>query len=117
MRHCRLYYYWGELMANLNNSIKIGKNIKNIRQELGLTQEEFAEKLNINSQFLSQVETGRTGISIDNAINICNTANCSSVQLFKGITKAPDIIDKYELLSQRDKLVINQMIVYLLNTK
>ena len=44
-------------MANLDNSIIIGRNIKNIRKDLDLTQEDFAEKLNINAQFLSQVET------------------------------------------------------------
>lgn len=72
-------------MANLDNNIIIGRNIKNIRKDLDLTQEDFAEKLNINAQFLSQVETGKAGISIDNAINICNTANCSSIKLFKDL--------------------------------
>ena len=104
-------------MANLDNSIIIGRNVKNIRKELDLTQEEFAEKLDINAQFLSQVENGKTGISIDNAINICNTAKCSSNKLFKGIIKSPDIIENYELLSDRDKFVINKMITVLLNAE
>lgn len=104
-------------MPNLDNSIIIGRNIKDIRKSLNQTQEEFAEKLNINAQFLSQVENGKVGISIDNAINICNTANCSSNKLFKDLIKSPDIIDNYELLTDRDKSVINQMIMYLLNTK
>ena len=95
----------------------LGQNIKNIRKSLNLTQEDFAEKLNLNPNFISQIETGKIGISIDNAINICNTAKCSSVNLFKGLINSPDIIDKYELLSNRDKSVINQMITYLLNTK
>ena len=69
-------------MANLDSSIIIGRNIKNIRKDLDLTQEDFAEKLNINAQFLSQVETGKAGISIDIVINICNTANCASIRLF-----------------------------------
>lgn len=104
-------------MPNLDNSIIIGRNIRDIRKSLNQTQEEFAEKLNINSQFLSQVENGKVGISIDNAINICNTANCSSNKLFKDLIKSPDIIDNYELLTDRDKSVINKMIIYLLNTK
>ena len=79
-------------MANLDNSIIIGRNIKNIRKDLDLTQE-------------------------DNAINICNTANCSSIRLFKDLIKSPDIIDQYELLTDRDKSVINKMITVLLNTK
>ena len=104
-------------MANLDNSIIIGQNVREIRKNLNLTQEEFAEKLNINAQFLSQIETGKAGISIDNAINICNTANCSSNILFKTLIKSPDNIDKYELLTDRDKSVINEMIKILLDTK
>ena len=102
---------------NSTGNAILGQNIKEIRKGLNMTQEEFAEQLNINPQFLSQVETGKVGISIDNAINICQTANCSSVNLFKGIINTPNIIDKYELLSERDKSVINQMIIYLLNAK
>ena len=104
-------------MANLDNSTIIGRNIKNIRKDLDLTQEDFAEQLNINAQFLSQIETGKAGISLDNAINICNTAKCSSTKLFKYLIKSPDIIDKYELLTDRDKSVINKMISVLLSTK
>ena len=98
--------------TNSTGNKVLGQNVKDIRKSLNLTQEEFAEKLNLNSNFISQI-----GISIDNAINICNTANCSSVNLFKGLVNSPNIIDKYELLSNRDKSVINQMITYLLNTK
>lgn len=104
-------------MTNLDNSIIVGQNVREIRKNLNLTQEEFAEKLNINAQFLSQIETGKAGISIDNAINICNTANCSSNKLFKTLIKSPDNIDKYELLTDRDKSVINEMIKILLDTK
>ena len=104
-------------MTNLDNSIIVGQNVREIRKNLNLTQEEFAEKLNINAQFLSQIETGKAGISIDNAINICNTAKCSSNKLFKTLIKSPDNIDNYELLSDRDKNVINEMIKILLDTK
>ncbi len=104
-------------MANPENSIIIGQNVKKIRKKLNLTQEEFAEQLDINTQFLSQIENGKVGISIDNAIKICNTAKCSSNILFKELIKFPDIIEKYELLTNRDKNIINEMISVLLNTK
>ncbi len=103
--------------TNVTGNKLLGQNVRDIRKSLNLTQEEFAEKLNLNPNFISQIETGKVGISIDNAINICNTANCSSVNLFKGLINSPDIIDKYELLNKRDKSVINQMITYLLNIK
>ncbi len=107
-------------MIQKNNStgnITLGQNIRDIRKNLNLTQEEFSEKLNINPQFLSQIETGKVGISIDTAINICKIANCSSTILFKGIINSSNISDNYELLNDRDKSVINQMIIYLLNSK
>lgn len=104
-------------MANLNNSIIIGQNVRDIRKSLNLTQEEFAEKLNINPQFVSQIETGKVGISIDNAINICNTTNSSPSFLFKNLIKTNNYIDKYELLTDRDKFVINELMEALLKTK
>jgi len=99
------------------DNIILGKNIKEIRKKLGLTQEELAEKLDVNFQYLSKVENGKVGISIDNAIKICKIAGCSSVCLFKDILKSPNTNDQYELLEERDKSIIDQMIVYLLNTK
>lgn len=104
------------IIDNSTGNPILGQNIKEIRNGLHLTQEEFAEQLNINWQFLSKVENGKVGISLDTAINICNCAKCSPVQLFKNIINSPNIIDKYELLSERDKFVINQMINCLLNT-
>ncbi len=107
-------------MKNEDNSQKnviLGQNIKDIRKSLDLTQEEFSEKLGINPQFLSQVETGKVGISLDNAINICKIGNCSSVNLFKGIIESSNITDQYELLNDRDKTIIQQMIACMLNTK
>lgn len=102
---------------NSTSNTILGQNLKEIRKELQLTQEEFAEKLSLNPQFLSQIETGKVGISVDTVINICNTAKCSSVNLFKGLINSPNIIDKYELLSDRDKSVVDQMIIYLLSIK
>lgn len=40
--------------------VKISKNIKKLRQEKGLTQEAFAERLNLTRQAVSSWETGRT---------------------------------------------------------
>lgn len=104
-------------MDNSTGNAILGQNVKAIRESLDLTQEDFAEQLNLNPQFISQVETAKVGISIDTAINICNLANCSSANLFKGLINSPNTIDQYELLSERDKFVINQMITCLLNAK
>lgn len=105
-----------EIDNNAYNMI-LGQNVREIRKSMNLTQEEFAEELNLNPQFISQVETGKAGISVETIINICNFAKCSSANLFYNLIEAPSISDKYELLNERDKSIINQIITYLLNTK
>lgn len=107
-------------MENMKNNTKLltlGQNIKEIRKNLNLTQDEFSEKLDITSNFLSRVENGYVGISIDNVINICKLANCSPSSLFKGIIELPAIIDKYEQLNSANKLIIEKMIIYLLEAQ
>lgn len=104
-------------MDNIKNDEILGRNIREIRNSLNLTQEKFSELLYVNSHYLSQVENGKVGISIDTAINICKIANCSPSLLFKDIIQSPDIIKNYDLLNDRDKSIINQIILYLLNTK
>ncbi len=95
----------------------IGSNVKKIRKELKLTQEEFAEELNIHPQFLSQVENGKNGLSIDNAVKICEKAKCSSSYLFQGVVgTSEDLLSKYELLSSKNKIIISRMIDLLLET-
>lgn len=104
-------------LDNSTGNAILGQNVKTIRESLNLTQEEFAEKLSLNPQFISQVENAKVGISIDTAISICNLANCSSANLFRGLVNSPNNIDKYNLLSEKNKSVIDQMITYLLNSQ
>ncbi len=35
----------------------VSKNVKRLRKERGLTQEQFAEKLNYSTQFISNIES------------------------------------------------------------
>lgn len=111
--------YWGVIM-NSNDSknrsidfLILGQNVREIRNSLNMTQDQFAEKLNINPHSLSRIENGNVGISLDNAINICNVANCSPVKLFKGLAPIPDILDQYELLNDRDKNTVKNLIQHL----
>lgn len=101
----------------MDNDVKfltLGQNIREIRTSLNMTQDEFSEKINITSNFLSKVENGNVGISLDTVINICTLAKCPSATLFKGIIDFPTI-GQYELLSKSDKLLIDNLITRLLN--
>ena len=102
-----------------NNEINriIGENIKLVRKKAHFTQEELSEKIDANSQFLSRVENGNVGISIDNVIKICNATGCSATEIFDGIINSSKAIYNYELLNEKNKLVIDKIIAVLLETE
>lgn len=47
------------------NSNSVGKNIKKLRSEKGITQEQLAERLHVTRQAVSNWETGKTQPDID----------------------------------------------------
>lgn len=60
------------------DKIVIGKRIKSLRQEIGLTQEELANKLGLNNKSsISQYEKGDAVPSDDIKFQMCNIFNCS----------------------------------------
>ena len=58
-------------------------NIKERREELGLTQKELAEKAGITQSFLCDIEQGRSKPSIDTAIKIADALNISDIKFFE----------------------------------
>jgi len=56
----------------------VGNRIKQQRKSLGLTQEQLAEKIDLSTTYLCQIENGSRGVNLTNLISI---ANCLSVTL------------------------------------
>jgi putative transcriptional regulator len=56
------YGYHNSHMAKTQE--KLGNKIQKLRKETGLTQEEFAEKLNISRTHIGHIEQGRKSPSI-----------------------------------------------------
>ena len=61
------FLYWGTMYYD---PIECGMRISRLRMELGLTQAQAAEKLNISVQHYRSVEVGRRGASIDLLVDI-----------------------------------------------
>ena len=58
-------------------------NIKRLREEKGMTQEQLAEKANVNRSLLNQLETGKLkNTSINTLQKIADTLNCKISELF-----------------------------------
>ena len=67
-------------MNNINERLKyLRKNI------LKISQEEFAEKLNVTRSNIGNIETGRIALTERNIITICNEFNINEQWLKNGI--------------------------------
>lgn len=58
------------------NYQKLGAAIRNRRKKVGLTQEKLAENVNLSPTHISNIETGKSKISLQSLISICNALNC-----------------------------------------
>lgn len=50
----------------------LGKRIREERTKLNLTQEQLAEKVDISTSYVGQIERGERNISLDTLINVAN---------------------------------------------
>lgn len=57
-------------------SVHFGSAIKTKRQQLGITQTELAKLANINRSYLSELEQGKVGISLERAERLAKSLNC-----------------------------------------
>ena len=65
-------------------NIKIGKRCKEARLAAKLTQEKLGELLDVNSQFISDVERGCVGVSLLTLKNLLEILNVTTDYLLKG---------------------------------
>lgn len=61
---------------------QFGKNVKDARLKLKLTQEQLAEKIGISAKSLSQIELGNNFVSAENLEAICNALEIYPKKLF-----------------------------------
>lgn len=58
-------------------------NIKERREQLGISQKELAEKAKISQSFLCDIEQGRCKPSIDTAIKIAQVLDIADIKFFE----------------------------------
>lgn len=77
---------------------EIGKRIKEIRENMGMTKESFAKLLGISGQYLGIVEHGKSYLSIEKVKILCDLTHLSSDYILFG--KNTNIVnDTKDLLS------------------
>ena len=71
----------------MDDSIKsqFGKRIQTLRKQLGLSQERFSLKIEMDRTYYASVENGKRNISLENIKKIADGFNISISKLFEEI--------------------------------
>ncbi len=64
---------------------EFGNRCKELREDLGLSQEKFALKINMDRTYYASVETGKRNLSLTNIKKIADGFGISLEALFKGV--------------------------------
>lgn len=95
----------------------IGKRVAFLRKQQKLSQVQLADLIGTTSKHVSEIERGKTGISIDTQILLCETLHCSMDFLIRGKEFAtidfllPDRI--LEIFKSNDENEIGLILEYL----
>ncbi len=63
----------------------IGKRIQKIRRERGYTQQQFSEKIGLSTNYLSDIERGKSSARLDKLVAIINALECSADDVFADV--------------------------------
>lgn len=84
-------------------NLEIGERIRRRREEFGYSRELFSEKIGISSRFLTDIELGVKGTSIENLIKICGILEISADYLLTGSDKRSADNSVVEIISNIDE--------------
>lgn len=90
----------------MNNDLSedMGRRIRELRNEKGLTRERLAEKAEISTQFLADIESGNKGMSAATLYKLCKALNISSDYLLFGNSEnEPGIADTINSIPDEKK--------------
>ena len=66
-------------------NVEIGSRIQQARERAGMTQEQLAETIDRSTQFISTIERGVAGASLETIVLLCKTLNTSADWLLLGV--------------------------------
>lgn len=79
----------------------VSESLKKLRKKNGLSQKEFADKLEINARTYASYERGERDISTAVLLNICKTLNISSDELLGNTSAAEQPKDDLQILTEK----------------
>lgn len=69
-------------MTELDPKMRVGLRIKELRAELGMSQEAFAYSIEMSRTYFAEVETGKRSVSIENIDRIARGLGVSLKEFF-----------------------------------
>ncbi len=93
--------------------IDMGARIVKRRKELGITQEQLAEKIGVSIQSISCIENGRKSIKPENLSKICETLDISADYILRGkksYKELEGILKKFESMSEYDYKMVENIV-------
>ncbi len=84
-------------------NLEIGERIRRRREQFNYSREEFSEKLGISSRFLTDVELGVKGMSIENIIKTCSILETTADYILSGKLPSPSESRITEIVNNIDK--------------
>ena len=79
---------------------RVGKRIKQRREQLGLTQEQFAEKLGVATNYISTIERGASFPRYETLVAIINALETSADAIFCAVVTHSLEYKSYMLLDK-----------------
>jgi len=81
----------GALEMNQILNIEIGQRLRDQREHLQITREKLCEIVDVSPQFLSEVERGVKGLSVEKLLVICDGLGLSADYVLRGRENPTDI--------------------------
>ncbi len=97
---------------------QIGKRIYQKRKELGLTQEELADRSGLSQSFLTCIERGEKGLGFDSIIRISCALETSTDYLLMGVMSQEEtdyIHSMFKLMDESQRKDATAIMRHLLN--
>lgn len=94
-------------------NVQIGQNIRSVRENAKLTQEQFAEAVEVSPQYVSDLERGVVGVSVGTLKRICTVLGVSSDRILFGSeaeAPLPGIGEKCRTLTGEQMTILSEII-------
>lgn len=98
--------------------VEIGKRIQGRRKQMGLTQEQLADKMDVSIQMVSNLERGNKSIRIENLIKLSEILNISTDYILTGKETTEDmqaLTVQMDSLSQKERKMMKLLMDFCLS--